>query len=97
MISEEAICSMGESVRYSRRKFGEIKCESRKVGLHWNNIKKFVLGSMSDLVERPEGETRNKKAMDYSGSDQSNGWKREVEKCQQRRWKEQMKKEHRDT
>jgi hypothetical protein len=32
--------------------------------------------------------------MDCSGSDQSNGWKREVEKYQQLRWKEQMEKEN---
>jgi hypothetical protein len=58
MSYEEAICSMGESVLCSRRQLSEIECESRKVELHWNNIKKFVLGSMSDLMEKPERRTR---------------------------------------
>lgn len=58
MSSEEAICSMGESLRYFRRQLSEIECESIKIELHWNNIKKFVLGSKSDLVEKPERRTR---------------------------------------
>jgi hypothetical protein len=31
-------------------KLGEIKCESGNVEVQWNDIKKCVLGSMSDLV-----------------------------------------------
>jgi hypothetical protein len=31
-------------------KLGAIKCESGNVEVHWNNIKKCVLDTMSDLV-----------------------------------------------
>jgi hypothetical protein len=35
-------------------KHGEIECESRKVEVQCNYIKKCVLGVMSDLVEKVE-------------------------------------------
>ena len=48
----------GRNCRNSRRKLSEIESASRKVELHWNNIKKFVLGTTSDLVEKPERRPR---------------------------------------
>jgi hypothetical protein len=35
-------------------KLGAIKCESRNVEVQWNNMKKCVLNTMSDLVGKFE-------------------------------------------
>jgi hypothetical protein len=39
-------------------KLGAINCESGKVELQWNNIKKCVLVTMSDLVGKVERSAR---------------------------------------
>jgi hypothetical protein len=39
-------------------KLGAIKCESGNVEVQWNNIKKCVLNTMSDLVEKVERRAR---------------------------------------
>jgi hypothetical protein len=48
-------------------KVGAIKCESGNVEVQWNNIKKSVIDTMSDLVGKVE---KSMKAMDYTGDDQ---------------------------
>jgi hypothetical protein len=37
-------------------KLGAIKCESGNAEVQWNNIKKCVLDTMSDLVGKSRGE-----------------------------------------
>ena len=49
-------------------KLGAIECESRNVEVQWNNIKKCLLDTMSDLVGKVERRVR--KPMDYTGNGQ---------------------------
>jgi hypothetical protein len=49
MGSGEVKCSTTESVKYSVE-LGAIECETGKVEVQWNTIKKCVLDTMSDLV-----------------------------------------------
>jgi hypothetical protein len=40
-------------------KLGTMKCESVNVEVQWNNIKKCVLDTMSDLVGKVDRKARN--------------------------------------
>jgi hypothetical protein len=46
----EVIFPKIESARYSRKKLGAIEREGGNMEVQWNNIKKCVLGTMSELV-----------------------------------------------
>ena len=53
----EVICSK-ESARYLHEKVGVIKCDSANVEVQWNNIKKCVIDTISDLVGKAKGIAR---------------------------------------
>jgi hypothetical protein len=50
--------------------YGAIECESGNVEVQWNNMKKYVLDTMSDLVRK---DNKIKKTTDYTQNDQENG------------------------
>jgi Zn-dependent M16 (insulinase) family peptidase len=56
MGSGEAICSTIGVHDSLEEKLVAIKCESGNVEVQWNNIKKCVLDTMSDLVEKSREE-----------------------------------------
>jgi hypothetical protein len=51
-------------------KLGAIECDSGNGEVQWNNIKKCVVHTLSDLVGNVE---ESKKPIDYTGNDQENG------------------------
>jgi hypothetical protein len=50
----EIICSMTKSAGFSIRESNDFGCDSGNVEMQWNNVKEFVLDTISDLVGKVE-------------------------------------------